>query len=384
MKQQSSTENGFSLIELLIAMTITLIVSGAIYGLMTAGQNAFRREPELAERQQNIRLAMDMIVRDLANAGTGLPPLTQVFTQGLGDWAASPPGPSGAAHSDDLEVLTVSGRDSEPVCMGASNGSVNEVSLVRRSTLPILPGTLVFLVHTSDLAVPPDGTPAVHDDMWTVRRLSAAPFNRQGPLGPLTWSECLSTGTADHLVLTFAPDPAYPENAASLCTNAPVAPFGNLTATPCSQKQITRVVFGRQVRYQVRTDPTDGVPVLQRISSEDPTPQVLARGIEELQVAYTQFTAPATWLDAAPDVAEPAAESWTAASGAGKFGTIVNQVRITLTSRSEAQRIQGATNRADGTDPRIRGSLTSTVSPRAALLNVARGRPSPDPGGYWE
>ena len=52
-----SSQSGFSLVELLVAMLVTLVVSGAVFALMTAGQGAFRREPELTERQQNIRVA---------------------------------------------------------------------------------------------------------------------------------------------------------------------------------------------------------------------------------------------------------------------------------------------------------------------------------------
>ena len=37
-------EAGFSMVELLVAMVITLMISGAIFGLLTGGQNAFRRE----------------------------------------------------------------------------------------------------------------------------------------------------------------------------------------------------------------------------------------------------------------------------------------------------------------------------------------------------
>ena len=47
-----SGQSGFSLIELIIAMAVTLAVTGAVYGLMSGGNNAFRREPELTERQR--------------------------------------------------------------------------------------------------------------------------------------------------------------------------------------------------------------------------------------------------------------------------------------------------------------------------------------------
>jgi prepilin-type N-terminal cleavage/methylation domain-containing protein len=379
---EPSSESGFSLVELLVAMVITLIVSGAIYGLMTAGQNAFRREPELAERQQNIRLAMDMIVRDLANAGTGLPPFTQVFTMNLGDAAASPPGPSGAAHSDDLEMLSVTGRDSEPVCQGTNNGLLTEASLVRNS-IDVPLETMVFLVFSTSLTSGPDVPSPVHDDMWTSRRVTGVGPSSPTPPPSLTWDRCESTPGSNHAVLHFAD--TNPQNRTTLCQNSPIEPRGNYPGTGCGTNVLTRVVFGRQVRYQVRSD-AEGVPVLERIATDnaDLTPQVLARGIEEMQIQYTTFADPATWLDQAPDVADPANEDWNTANAAGKFSTIVNRVRVTLTSRSEARNIQGAVNRADATDPRLRGSLSSTVSPRAALLSITYGRPSPDPGGVWE
>src|SRR5512145_3513757 len=77
------TEHGFSLVELLVAMVITLIVSGAIFQLMSSGETAFRREPEVADRQQAIRVAMDRIWNDVYQAGSGMPDLQTVFDTGL-------------------------------------------------------------------------------------------------------------------------------------------------------------------------------------------------------------------------------------------------------------------------------------------------------------
>ena len=72
MRPEMQNERGFSLVELIVAMTVTLIVSSAIYGLLAAGGNAFSREPEVADRQQNIRAAMDLITRDVYGAGAAL------------------------------------------------------------------------------------------------------------------------------------------------------------------------------------------------------------------------------------------------------------------------------------------------------------------------
>jgi prepilin-type N-terminal cleavage/methylation domain-containing protein len=376
MERPRGPQAGFSLIELLVAMTITLIVSGAIYGLMTVGQNAFRREPELAERQQNIRLATDMMLRDIANAGTALPPFTQVFTTGLG--GAGVTGPSGAA-SDDLEMLSVIDRESEPVCTAAGQGSVNEVSLYRHGNNPPVPvGTLVFLVF-SEITPSATNAPETQDDQWTSRRLTAVPTDRVGPPSGVTWDAC--DPAVPHSVLTFANSNPY--NPANLCANPTTAPTGNF-AGGCGVKRITRAVFGQQVRYQVRNDPTDGVPVLQRISTTDGTTQTLARGIEELQVEYAQFSAPTTWLTAAPVVGSPTTTSTLPPPGLPQFGSLVKQVRLTITSRAESTRIQGAVNNAAGTNARIRGTMTTTASPRSALIYVSRGRPSPDPSpGIW-
>ena len=66
---RASGEAGFSLPELLVAMVITTSISGAIFGLMTSGQGQFRREPALVDRQDNIRIAMDMIAQDESPVG---------------------------------------------------------------------------------------------------------------------------------------------------------------------------------------------------------------------------------------------------------------------------------------------------------------------------
>jgi prepilin-type N-terminal cleavage/methylation domain-containing protein len=381
MHDQPRPDAGFSLVELLVAMVITLIVSGAIYGLMAGGQNAFRREPELSERQQSIRLAMDVIMRDVANAGAGLPPLAQVFTTGLGPQALSPTGPSGF-KSDDLEMLVVSGRDSEPICTGNNNGA-NAFAYTARGTVePIDPNTLMFLVFSSLAESGLTKAPFTHDDTWTSRRVTLVTNNATLP-GTPGWDRCTTT-SSNHARLDFA---ANAHNQANLCSNAKLAPFGNIVAANCATSTLTRVVFGQQVRYQIRNDP-DGVPVLQRISTDDATltPQTLARGIEEMQVRYTTFGAPG-WVDTAPTVTAPSSLDLSLPAVQTALGTMVNQVQVTLTSRAEAQRIQGARNNAAGIDPRLRGDLTSTATPRAALVNIARNRPSPDPSPgvfYWE
>ncbi len=69
-----TSDQGFSLIEVLIALLITVIVMSAVFGLLVRGQRGFQREPEIADMNQNTRFGLDMISRDLAMAGYRTPP----------------------------------------------------------------------------------------------------------------------------------------------------------------------------------------------------------------------------------------------------------------------------------------------------------------------
>ena len=69
---RAARQQGFSMIELMIAMVVTLIISASIVGLITQSNTAFKIQPELGDRQQNIRVAMDVIQRDLQGAGVNM------------------------------------------------------------------------------------------------------------------------------------------------------------------------------------------------------------------------------------------------------------------------------------------------------------------------
>ncbi|MEA1867990.1 MAG: PilW family protein [Thermodesulfobacteriota bacterium] len=66
---KSSKSNGFTLVELLIAMAITGIVSAAIFSTFLSQQKSYLIQEQVAEMQQNLRAAMNMMVRDIRMAG---------------------------------------------------------------------------------------------------------------------------------------------------------------------------------------------------------------------------------------------------------------------------------------------------------------------------
>jgi len=64
-------QDGFSLVELLLASLITLIVVGGAFELAAPAQLMFQAQPEAADMQQRMRVAVDGLRRDLVMAGAG-------------------------------------------------------------------------------------------------------------------------------------------------------------------------------------------------------------------------------------------------------------------------------------------------------------------------
>jgi prepilin-type N-terminal cleavage/methylation domain-containing protein len=353
---------GFSLVELMVAMTVTLIVSGAIYGLLTSGSNAFRREPEVADRQQNIRMAMDLISRDVFNAGAALPTFSQVFTRadpaggpctgatGLnGCGPAGTMGPTAAAarapgdggdpseNSDVVEIVSVDERcPSLSVCDGTP-GTAGP--FVTREGIPAcltLPG-LVVLADESGYAVQPAAAAS-------------------------SGSACSSGGNSTRngalALANFLPPWVGPVGPPNSSLPPPAGPQVFL-----SRAQVVRFMIAPSA------DPQDSAPALWRSESGLYTSaggpagapgagapwELVARGIEDLQIEYS-YGVPATWHNQPP------------VSTTGNWDSLVREVRITLSARVTAANLQGQTRAAGGGAPdAVRGQLSSTVAPRAAF-----------------
>jgi hypothetical protein len=60
---------GFSLIELLLSVSLFIIISGAAFSLLNMAQKRFKTEGQVLSSFQQGRLALDMIVRDVNDSG---------------------------------------------------------------------------------------------------------------------------------------------------------------------------------------------------------------------------------------------------------------------------------------------------------------------------
>ena len=64
-------EQGFSLLELMVAMAVMLTVTGSIFTLMNPASGTFQAQPEVSDMQQRLRVAADTLYKDLVMAGAG-------------------------------------------------------------------------------------------------------------------------------------------------------------------------------------------------------------------------------------------------------------------------------------------------------------------------
>jgi prepilin-type N-terminal cleavage/methylation domain-containing protein len=66
-------QRGLTLVELMVALAIAFIVIGVVYQAFTSQQRTYTIQDQVAEAQQNARVAMNILMRDLRMAGHGKP-----------------------------------------------------------------------------------------------------------------------------------------------------------------------------------------------------------------------------------------------------------------------------------------------------------------------
>jgi len=71
LRQDAHTRNGFTLVELLTALCVGLIMLAAFYGVYVVQNREFSRQEQIAQMQQNARMAMDLMSKEIMMAGYG-------------------------------------------------------------------------------------------------------------------------------------------------------------------------------------------------------------------------------------------------------------------------------------------------------------------------
>ena len=117
-------QQGFSLIELMVVMVIFLIVTGTLFGLLDASQVRYRAEKQLLESFQGARLGMDLMVRDMHNAGyppaytfagnLGTPPTPATYPPGT--WTVPALAPADLQRRFAVGILGIGAAGVNPNC----------------------------------------------------------------------------------------------------------------------------------------------------------------------------------------------------------------------------------------------------------------------------
>jgi Tfp pilus assembly protein PilW len=102
---KKTTQSGFALAEFLVGSLATMVVLGATFTIMNQLVRANRGMAEVMSTRANVRVAMNMIARDITMAGTGLPSGSVGVPNGGGATAITRPGMAAFMAPDrDLET----------------------------------------------------------------------------------------------------------------------------------------------------------------------------------------------------------------------------------------------------------------------------------------
>ena len=339
------SERGFSLIEVLVSIMITLIVMGAVFGLLTKGQRSFQREPEVADLQQSARTALDLVTKDILQAGAGLPPEFPAFSRIRG---------GDANPTDRLEVIGTF----------QSSGNVypepEEVNTVV--------GDLVQLqASTTNLQVDDLNTPAIDESMVllynNVANVDPTPVGRV-PQWVLAKVINVTQNPATVQLLYGTYNPAY-----SWLPNGLPNTLDN-TFNWSAPEQMPRITRVSVVWYYTQLDTLgsyNGPPpqVLMRDTDFSNLPQAVGY-LEDFQIRYViGVTAPIEQDNPQDPVTDLAATILDAEN-------MLASVRISITARSVSAGLEGASEGAlvgDRQDDFIRKTFSTNVNPR----NVSAG-----------
>lgn len=350
-RTRSQDERGYSLVELLVALGITTVIMGTTMVALRDAVRANESVTRITGMNNMLRASMDLMVRDLLQVGTGLPPGHVVSIPHGGQ--AQPirlPGPPGTSFTSPTGALELAA-----VVPGDGRGAV--VNGVATDTLTVLMGDNRLNGISVAKVTPTDV------DVVDPAALEAAGGVSPGELIVVTKGSCSTLVQVTDLL----PNGKIKFDAAdSLNLNQPQAKEGSLSALKdCpGVASISRI---RMVSYYIdaTTDPLHP-RLVRRLNNGDAATfdnslgTAVGLDVENLQLSYDLADGSrivANVLFTEPDL------TGTGACAPEPCGpTQVRKINVALTARSK--------NAGLGNGPVYRNTLTSQISLRGmAFVN---------------
>ena len=320
MKIQT-TEQGFSILEMLLAMSITIGLTGTIFYFIQKGQVTYTVEGARSDMQQNFRAAVDLISRDIQAAGAGIPKfLGPILTKDGG--GTTPDRILFLYGNPDFSQATVAG----PVASSTAQITAMDTSTATPSSYVV--GKTYLLYNQAKVQSP------LPTDVTDFAEFSVFSIAASGDIVSVTGGKKIT-----------------PTVSGTLSTYLSGSTWSHTMSFP-SGSDLAVVELQEMVEYQI-----DSVnKTLQRNQNQTGWVDV-ARGITDLQFAYgietvDNSTTPATFPESVVD---------NVVQSASNNRALIRRVRVTLTGQTQM-----------ATDPDHLGqravSLYVTVAPRNLVL----------------
>jgi hypothetical protein len=284
VRSSLASQAGYSLAEFVTAMGIMTVVMGATMGGLAEVIKGNDAVLQVTGMNNSLRAGMDLIVRDLLQVGSGLPPgHTITIPNGAGSQRLRLPGPPGSTFQSPIGATTIAA-----VIPGAGAGPV--IDGVATDTLTVLMADNTFLnigttaVTATSVTVAPGPNLATGADRVTPGQLMMI---MKGSFTALVQVTNVNTTTR---VLTFA-------NGDSLRLNQSGAAAGNLgalnAAAPANSPAHTNVSRVRMITYYLDGTIDPNHPrLIRRVNNGHPlnfdntSGTAVALDIENLQLTY--------------------------------------------------------------------------------------------------
>lgn len=356
-RSNTSNADGFSLLEVLVALLVSVILTASSFLLLQRGQRGFVRENEISDMNANARAALHRISQDVLLAGFNTPPsiavlwhdgggiapdeLTIVYADATVPVARPKPCSSTGRNKDeDKKNGNGKGNNGGGPCNTIGNSSVLGVDPYSMNPQPVdfetaySDGVLLFAVQGGDT------DPACEDVAPAIVAFELTqPPKCTGAGGP-------KSGPAGCVTLNLNHNPGMGLTGVNLPKG-----FDTELDPDCAV-----IGFFHVVQYRVNPPPPSESPALERRDASLGEPWIpVSANIENLQVQYVQGF-DGVFRDEPDDVPGSDADTW------------VMSLRISVSGRSASRDLEGASRGVfDPLDTHLRRTFTTTVSLRNNL-----------------
>ena len=258
-------ERGVTLVEVMISIVISSVIAAAGYTILTTTHKATISNERAVGTQQNIRVAMELIARDIKQAGFGLPEAPNLPVGGTAGNCAT-----GAAGTTITAIRPVDNNSAIPLTAVNDTGA-DTISFVVPRTNPTN-GAISGWVLAS--AVPSGGA----GSFTTITLTSTAVTEMQ--------NEGMQNGSGAYISLGGVVTVPVTSSTGATIT------LGSPTYAPISFPAGTQIYLLQCVTYQVAigaVNCSSAGPCLTRTVDSGTAPTVttpLVDGVEDLQLAY--------------------------------------------------------------------------------------------------